>query len=75
MICLELRRVAIRVPIRIELVHIVNDGSTIASSSEPGIDQVVARHRSFPLGSEEWKVRIAVMVNTTPVNEGQQKHL
>jgi hypothetical protein len=75
MACLELRRVAIKIPIRIELVYIVNDESTIVGSSEPGIDPVVAKHRSFPLGSEKWKVRSAVMVNTIPVNEGQPEHL
>jgi hypothetical protein len=51
MACLELRRVAVRVCIRIKLVHVVDDECTIASSLEPSIDLVVARHDGFVLWS------------------------
>lgn len=72
MACFELRRVAIRVCIRLELVHVVDERSPIAGSLEPGIDLVVARYGGFPLSSEDWKVRIAVMDNTIPVREVSQ---
>jgi hypothetical protein len=71
MACLELRRVAIRVPIRIELVHIVDNTCAIAGSLEPGIDLIVARH-GFLLWSGKWKVHVAVMDNTVPVMEVSQ---
>jgi hypothetical protein len=69
MACLELRRVAAKVRIRIELVHVINDECGIAGSSESGIDLVVARHGGFPLSREKRKVRIAVMDNVIPVME------
>jgi hypothetical protein len=48
-------------------VHVVDEGSAIAGSLEPGIDLVVARYGGFLLSSKKWKVRVAVMDNIVPV--------
>jgi hypothetical protein len=49
----ELRRVAVRVRMRIEMVHAVNNETTVAGSLEPSINLVVARHGGFLLCSEK----------------------
>jgi hypothetical protein len=70
----ELRRVAVRVRMRIEMVHVVDNESPVAGSLEPSINLVVARHGGFPLCSEEWKVYVAVMDNIVPVMEVSQSN-
>jgi hypothetical protein len=42
MACFEMRRVAVRVRMRIKLVHVVNNKSAVAGSLGPSIDLVVA---------------------------------
>jgi hypothetical protein len=58
--------------VRRELVLVIDDESADAGSLEPGIDLVIARHGSFPLHGEEWRVRVAVMDNNVSVKEVSQ---
>jgi hypothetical protein len=66
---LELRRGRVlRVGVRVEFVHVVDNEGAVAGSLDGGIDLVFAGRRSLPLRSEEWKVRVAVLDYIEPAN-------
>jgi len=63
---LELRRVAIGVRKRVELVHVVDDKGAIAGGLEGGMDLVLAKNCGLPLSGKERKVGVGVLDNVMP---------
>jgi hypothetical protein len=66
---LQLRRGVIGIREGVELVHVVDDHSAVASRLQRGVNLAKARDGSLPLGCKKWKVRGGILNNIVPTDD------